>query len=146
MRTSKKIEQEADTYLADNKDYQRLKTVPGICPIIVLTILAEAGNLKRFKHVRQFLKYCGFDLATYQSGMTRGVTSLSKRGNARLRQMFWMAATIAIRMRENTFRKKFTNYVKEDPTNATLKRKAYTAIPAKMARAVYSMIRHGTDY
>lgn len=29
--------------------------------------MAEAGNLKKFKHVRQFLKYCGFDLATYKS-------------------------------------------------------------------------------
>lgn len=141
-----KIERIADTYLINNLDYQRLKTIPGIGPIIALTILAEAGNLKRFRHVRQFLKYCGFDLATYQSGSTKGVSTLSKRGNARLRQMFWMAATIAIRMRENTFRKKFTNYTKEDPTNGNLKRKAYTAVAAKMARVAYSMIRHGTDY
>ncbi len=142
----KQIETEADAYLANNKDYQRLKTIPGIGPIIALTILAEAGDLRRFKHVRQFLKYCGFDLATYQSGLTRGVTTLSKRGNARLRQMLWLAATIAIRMRENTFRKKFTNYTKGDPTNVNLKRKGYTAVAAKMARVVYSMIRHGTDY
>jgi transposase len=142
----KQIETEADTYLAENKDYQRLKTIPGIGPIIALTILAEVGDLRRFNHVRQFLKYCGFDLATYQSGTTRSGSSLSKRGNARLRQMFWMAATVAIRMRENTFRKKYANYIKEDPTNANLKRKAYTAVAAKMARVVYSMIRHGTDY
>lgn len=140
------IEKIADAYLINNVDYQRLKTIPGIGPIIALTILAEAGNLKRFKHVRQFLKYCGFDLATYQSGLTKGATTLSKRGNSRLRQMFWMAATIAIRMRDNTFRKKFANYTKEDPTNANLKRKAYTAVAAKMARVAYSMIRHGTDY
>lgn len=102
-----KIEKIADAYLTNHVDYQRLKTIPGIGPIIALTILAEAGNLKRFKHVRQFIKYCGFDLATYKSGLTKGTTTLSKRGNSRLRQMFWMAANIAIRMRENTFRKKF---------------------------------------
>ena len=60
--------------------------------------------------------------------------------------MFWMAATIAIRMRENTFRKKYENYIKESPKNADVKRKAYVAVAAKMARVVYSMVTHNTDY
>lgn len=145
-RQRAEIESLADNYLASNEDYVRLKTVPGIGPIIALTILAEAGNLRRFKHFRQFLKYCGLDLATKKSGTFSGTTTLSKRGNARLRQMFWMAATIAIRMRENTFRKKYENYIKEDPKNADLKRKAYVAVAAKMAKVVHSMIRHQTDY
>ncbi len=142
----KEIEEVAETYLSENEDYQRLKTVPGIGPVIALTILAEVGNLKRFGHYRQFLKYCGFDLATKQSGNFRGKSTLSKRGNARLRKMFWLAATVAIRMRENTFRKKFENYIKGDPSNADLKRKAYTAVAAKMARVAYSMIKTQTDY
>jgi transposase len=105
------IEVLAGQYLSQNEDYVRLKTVPGIGPIIALTILAEAGNLRRFNHVNQFLKYCGLDLATKKSGTFSGITTLSKRGNSKLRQMFWMAATIAIRMRENTFRKKYENYI-----------------------------------
>ncbi len=71
---------------------------------------------------------------------------LSKRGNADLRKVFWLAATIAIRMRENSFRKKYENYIKDSPKNADLKRKAYVAVAAKMARVVYSMITHNTDY
>lgn len=145
-RQRAEIENLADQYLSQNDDYIRLKTVPGIGPIIALTILAEAGNLRRFKHVKQFLKYCGFDLAAKKSGTFSGATTLSKRGNARLRQMFWMAATIAIRMRENTFRKKYENYIQGDPKNADLKRKAYVAVAAKMAKVVYSMIHHQTDY
>jgi transposase len=30
--------------------------------IMALTILAEAGDLRRFGHHRQFLSYCGLDL------------------------------------------------------------------------------------
>ena len=60
-----------------------------------LTILAEAGDLRRFRHHRQFLKFCGLDLATCQSGTFRGRTKLSKYGNARLRRTFWMAAQVA---------------------------------------------------
>lgn len=42
--------------------------MPGIDPINALTILAVAEDLPRFSHHRQFLKFCGVDLATIQSG------------------------------------------------------------------------------
>jgi len=71
---------------------------------------------------------------------------LSKKGNAHLRRVFWIAATVAIRLRTNTFKKKYENYIKGDPNNADLKRKAYTAVAAKMARVAYSMIKTQTNY
>lgn len=66
------IETRAVEMLKNNPDYQLLCTIPGIGPINALTILAEAGDLRRFQHHRQFLKFCGMDLATIQSGMFRG--------------------------------------------------------------------------
>jgi hypothetical protein len=90
------IEAEAEVMLAGFPDYERLKQLPGIGPIIALTILAEAGDLRRFRHHRQFLKFCGLDLATHQSGTFRGQTKLSKFGNARLRRTFWIAAQVAV--------------------------------------------------
>lgn len=65
-----------------------------IGPINALTILAEAGDLRRFQHHRQFLKFCGMDLATIQSVTFRGQTKLSKYGNARLRRTLWMAGQV----------------------------------------------------
>jgi hypothetical protein len=91
------IERIAHEALATNSDYQLLRMIPGIGPINAPTILAEAGDLRRFSHHRQFLKFCGLDLATYQSGIFRGRTKLSKYGNARLRCTFWMATQVAIR-------------------------------------------------
>src|SRR5205085_5184811 len=58
------IEAHAHELLGDHPDYRRLRQVPGIGPIHALTILAEAGDLRRFRHHRQFLKFCGLDLAT----------------------------------------------------------------------------------
>lgn len=51
------IEQRSQQALMGNLDYENLKTLPGVGPIIALTILAEAGNMRRFAHHRQFLKY-----------------------------------------------------------------------------------------
>ena len=96
--------------LKDLPDYQLLTSIPGISPINALTIWAEAGDLRRFGHHRQFLKFCGMDLATIQSDTFRVQTKLSKYGNARLR------------------------------------RKAYTAIAAKMARTVHGIIKNGEPY
>jgi transposase len=101
------IERQAEQTLQAHPDYQRLRTLPGVGPILALTILVEAGDLRRFPHHRQCLKFCGFDLSTQQSGQFRGMTRLSKHGNARLRYAFWMAAQGAVRMRQNTFREKY---------------------------------------
>lgn len=140
------IEQRAAALLADNADSQRLRQIPGIGPITALTILAEAGDLRRFSHHRQFLKFCGLDLSTQQSGQFRGLTRLSKHGNGRLRAVFWMAAGVAVRMRENSFRAKYERYMRADPASADRKRKAYVAVAAKMARVAYALVRSGADY
>lgn len=124
------IEDRAVALLKDLPDYQLLTSIPGIGPINALTILAEAGDLRRSGHHRQFLKFCGMDLATIQSGTFRGQTKLSKYGNARLRRTLWMAGQVAILQRTNSFRDKFERYIAKDRQNTHLRRKAYSAIAA----------------
>ena len=141
-----KIELHAEQLLAEHPDYAHLRQIPGIGPINALTILAEAGDIRRFPHHRQFLKFCGLDLATHQSGQFRGRSKLSKFGNARLRRTFWMAGQIAIRQRDNAFRDKYERYIAKDRTDPHLKRKALSAIAAKMARVTHAVIKSGDDY
>ena len=146
IRARDRIEARADARLGGNPDYQRLLKFPGIGPIHALTILAEAGDLRRFGHHRQFLKFCGLDLATHQSGRYRGQTRLSKFGNARLRRALWLAANVAIRQKENSFRDKFERYIAKDRRDADLRRKALSAVAAKMARVVHAVVKSGRDY
>ena len=140
------IEDMANALLQENRDYQLLRKIPGIGPINALTILAEAGDIRRFGHHRQFLKFCGLDLSTQQSGTFRGKTKLSKYGNARLRRTLWIAGQVAIKQRENSFRDKFERYITKDRSNKDLRRKALTAITAKMARVVHAVVKSGSDY
>ena len=51
-----------------------------------------------------------------------------------------------MRARQNSFCQKFQDYIRRDPLNPDLRRKAYTAVAAKMARVVYGIIKTGTDY
>ncbi len=140
------LDRRSQEVLASNPDFQRLIQLPGVAAITALTILAEAGDMRRFGHHRQFLKYCGLDLAKSQSGQSRGKETLSKRGNKRLRMIFWLAGLRAVHLRENEFRAKYQRYVSSNPLDADRKRKALTAIAAKMARVAYGVVKNGTDY
>jgi hypothetical protein len=60
--------------------------------------------------------------------------------------VFWMAALRAVHMHENAFRDKYQHYLADDPFDADRKRKALTAVAAKMARVVYAVIKNGSDY
>jgi len=146
IRQRDTIEARADELLSNQEDYKLLRSIPGIGPISALTILAEAGDVRRFRHHRQFLKFCGMDLATIQSGTFRGRSKISKYGNARLRRMLWIATNAAVLKQANSFRDKFERYISKDRQNPDLRRKAHTAIAAKMARTVHAVIKSGAPY
>lgn len=40
--TRVKLEQQADTFLCSRSDYQHLRSIPGVGPIVALIILAES--------------------------------------------------------------------------------------------------------
>tara|TARA_Y100000588_G_scaffold395275_1_gene522209 strand:- start:6501 stop:7631 length:1131 start_codon:yes stop_codon:yes gene_type:complete len=140
------LEKQAEQFLSHRRDYLRLRTIPGIGPIVALIILAESGDLTRFKHYRQYINFCGFNLSAIQSGQSKGKSKLSKRGNARLRYAFWLAGNAAIKMQENSFRAKYQRYIKSDPDNADLKRKARTAVAVKVARVAHALVKNDSDY
>ncbi|ESY90311.1 hypothetical protein X738_30460 [Mesorhizobium sp. LNHC209A00] len=71
VRQHNEIEAQADDLLRHSQDYQLLRQIPGIGPIEALTVIAEAGDLRRLGHHRQFLKFCGLDLSTQKSGEAR---------------------------------------------------------------------------
>ncbi|MEO0436492.1 MAG: IS110 family transposase [Pseudomonadota bacterium] len=140
------LERQADGFLSDRSDYQRLRSIPGIGPILAMMIIAESGDLRRFKHYRQYLSFSGFNLAAQQSGVSKGQYRLSKRGNSRLRYAFWLAATQAVKSKENSFREKFRRYIAKDPDNKDLRRKARTAVAGKMARVAHALVKTDRDY
>ena len=51
-----------------------------------------------------------------------------------------------VRPGENAFRDKYTRYIAADPNNADLKRKAHTAVTAKMARVAYALVKFDRPY
>ena len=57
-----------------------------------------------------------------------------------------MAGQVAIMRNAKSFQDKFERYVAKDRRNAHLRRKAYTAIAAKMTRTAYAVVKGGEPY
>lgn len=142
----KSLEASANEFLSERSDYQKLRSIPGVGPIIALIIIAESGDLRRFKHYRQYLNFCGFNLSAHQSGTQKGSYRLSKRGHARLRYGYWLAATQAIKGKENSFADKYRRYIRKDPENADTRRKTRAAVAAKVARVAHAVVKTNTEY
>lgn len=63
------------------KDYYLLKSVPGIGGIVAAGILAELGNLRKFRSLDHLASYVGLVPGIYQSGdntITKGMTPRAK--------------------------------------------------------------------
>lgn len=57
-----------------------------------------------------------------------------------------MAAQVAVRQRDNSFRDKLGRYVASHGNDPDRRRKAMTALTAKMARVAHAVIKTGTEY
>jgi transposase len=75
--------------------YKRLLTVPGIGPTNAICLIAEIGDMRRFKTYRQLASFAGLVPRSHQSGETDHTGSLTYRNNkyllSSLIESSWMA-------------------------------------------------------
>ncbi|MDZ7847436.1 MAG: IS110 family transposase [Owenweeksia sp.] len=80
------------------KDYNLLRSVPGIGPIVACGILSELGDIRRFDNFNQLAGYIGLMPGMKQSGegkvRSRGI---SPRGHRLMRSYFVEATWVALR-------------------------------------------------
>lgn len=69
-----------------------LQALRGVAEIAAVTIVAELGEISRFRTPRQLMAYSGLVPSEYSSGSTRRQGSITKTGNAHLRRVIVEAA------------------------------------------------------
>jgi len=123
-----------------NRNFRLLLGVPGIGPILAMTILYEADTIDRFPTVKDFLSYCRLVRGSVASaGKIKGLTG-GKMGNAYLRWAFGEAAIAA---------KKCHPLLAVYAEKLCAKRgkfKGNAILATKIARAVYFMLQNGTIF
>ena len=119
-----------------------LHTIPGIGIIGAATILAEIGDISRFKNSSALVAFAGIDPTVRQSGEFSSTHNhMSKRGSPYLRHAIFLAATTC----------SFHNI----PLNAYYKKKreqgkhhltATGAVARKLTTVIYAVLRDGKPY
>jgi len=126
---------------------RRLTTIPGIGWILAYTILAEIGDIKRFRNAKHLASYCLLVPRAHDSGkegqddqpMGRHVGRVGRRT---LKWAFIEAAHGAVR-KGGRFRALFdrrTNQGKRD------RNRGYIAVAHELARLVYVLLTKETNY
>ena len=119
-----------------------LHTIPGIGMIGAATILAEIGDISRFKNSSSLIAFAGIDPTVRQSGEFNSTHNhMSKRGSPYLRHAIFLAATTC----------SFHN----SPLNAYYKKKrdqgkhhltATGAVARKLTSVIYAVLRDSKPY
>ncbi|MEZ7500842.1 IS110 family transposase, partial [Flavobacterium sp. Arc3] len=123
----------------NKKDYNLLKSIPGIGGYLASVILAECGDLRRFNNEGQFSSYIGLVPGMYNSGESEKCLGITPRSRSQLRSYLVEAAWIAIRKdteMQNYYRKHQGKNVKS----------VIIKVAHKMARRILSVIKTETAY
>ena len=120
---------------------RRLRTIKGCGQVLSAAIAVELGDFSRFPSRKCFVSYCRLaPTAKLSNGKSKG-TGNAKHGNAYLSWALTELANLVIRF--NPSAKRFYDKI----FNRThLRVKAIRAVAAKLARAIFMMLKHGQDF
>lgn len=87
IKSSKKIISEMDKLARELPEYDEIKKIPGVGKKLTSRVIAEVGDVRRFKNAGSIIAYAGLDSPPYQSGQFEAKNRhISKRGNKYLRK------------------------------------------------------------
>jgi transposase len=119
----------------DVHTYHRLRTIPGVGPVLALILLYEIHDVGRFPGVGQFLSYARLVRCSHESDGKVVGTGGEKIGNGHLRWAFGEAACLFLRGGERAKR------WKERQAKKRGEGKALAVLAARLGRAVYHLWR-----
>jgi transposase len=119
----------------DSQTFHRLRTVPGIGPVLALILLYEVHTIARFADEGRFLSYARLVGGVRESAGKKKGTAGRKIGNAHLKWAFSEATCLLIR----SLPKAKTWLARKERKIG--KRRALGALAARLARTVYHLWR-----
>lgn len=128
-------------------DFSIIKSIPGIGDNLAARIIAELGDMTRFKKKSELVAFAGLDPRISESGQNDGDhMHITKKGNKRLRCLLYLAVTCSIRLKRDDNSIKDFYIKKKQQSNPICSKAAKTACASKLVRIIYSMCKTGELY
>ena len=138
--TIAKVEREVEGLL--ERIEPNITTIPGVSITTGAQIVAEIGDVKRFKNAASIVKYAGLNSGVDESGKfsAEGVP-ITKQGSPYLRRSLWLAAN-----RARQFDPRLKAFYDKKRREGKPHRVAVTACARKLCHVVYAVMRDGEPY
>ena len=128
-------------------NFNIIKSIPGIGDNLAARIIAELGDMTRFKKKNELVAFAGLDPRINESGKNDGDhMHITKKGNKRLRCLLYLAVTCSIRLKRDDNSIKDFYIKKKQQSNPMCSKAAKTACASKLVRIIYSMCKTGELY
>lgn len=118
-----------------------LTSIPGIGKVTAAAVLAEVGNVIRFKSKTQFIGYCGLYPIVWESGEAKKRYRMTRKGN-RMLKMTLLVGSAAARQ----YNPVIATFYERLRANGKSKKAAGGAIARKMAGIVYALLTSDTPW
>lgn len=140
--------EEIDNYVTDIcsslDETSKITQIKGIGVVTASGIVAELGDIRRYKNPKQMIKMAGLSLTENSSGKVKGTTSISRRGRKDLRRLLYQV--ILGMIRTNTAFKEMYNYYTTRRKNQLTGKQAIIALCRKLLRIIHTIIIKDVDY
>lgn len=140
IKTTNNIITEMDKLARELPEYDVISEIPGCGKKLTSRIIAEIGDIRRFKNAGSIIAYSGLDAPPYQSGKFEGTNRhISKRGNKYLRKTGYeiVKSIKANKRSENELRK----YILKKEDEGKPKKVAKIAGLNKFLRMYYGIVK-----
>lgn len=140
--------EEIDNYVTDIcsslDETSKITQIKGIGIVTASGIVAELGDIRKYKSPKQMIKMAGLSLTENSSGKVKGTTSISRRGRKDLRRLLYQV--ILGMIRTNTAFKEMYIYYTTRRKNQLTGKQAIIALSRKLLRIIHTIIIKDVDY
>jgi transposase len=121
---------------------RHVQSLPGVRGMLAATLLAELGDVRRFRRVEEVVAFAGLDASVFESGEFRGTRQhISKRGSPHLRRALYLAARQAVAVDPE-----LAAFMRRKLAEGKPSRVALIAVSRKLLARVYAVLRDGRPY
>jgi transposase len=136
------LDAHTDTHPTLKEQVDLLDSIPGIGPITAYALVGELPDITNFRDASQLAAHAGLTPAVRCSGSSvRSKTTLSKKGNARLRAALYMPAITARRCSPA-----FRTFADRLAANGKSKMSVIGAVMHKLIRIIYAVLKSGKPF
>jgi transposase len=121
------------------KDYNLLRSVPGIGPLNAAYIISEIGDIRRFNLFKNFASYVGLIPNVASSGENSSIYGVNPRANRTIRSLLVEAAWVAIRV-DPVLQQYYRKHARHNCKAAIFK------VAHKLLSRIHAVVKTNTEY